>query len=148
MLMPMPFPTTLITDTSRPTVVVFSQVYVPDPTSVGQHMHDVAAELVRRGLRVIVLTSDRGYEDPNQRFSRYEQRAGVHVIRLPLSSFGKRSVPIRLLGAGAYLSEAVALALTLRRIDRVLVSTSPPMCAAAGLALLRARRVPFDSWIM
>lgn len=141
-------PATLFTDTSRETLVVFSQVYVPDPASLGQHMHDVAAEFVRRGLRVIVLASDRGYEDPSQQFARYEQRDGVHVVRLPLSSFGKRSVPIRLAGAGLYLSEAVALALTLRRIDRVLVSTSPPMCAAAALALHRARGVPFDYWIM
>jgi colanic acid biosynthesis glycosyl transferase WcaI len=146
--MPMPLPTTLLTDTSRPTLVIFSQVYVPDPASVGQHMHDVAAEHVRRGMRVIVFTSDRGYEDPSQRFARYEQRAGVHVIRVPLSSFGKRSVPIRLAGAGVYLAESLALALALRRIDRVLVSTSPPMCAAAGLALHRARGVPFDYWIM
>jgi len=146
--MPMPLPSTLFTDTSRKTLVIFSQVYVPDPASVGQHMHDVASAFVRRGLRVIVFTSDRGYEDPSQRFSRYERRAGVDIVRLPLSSFGKHSLPIRLLGAGAFLSEAIALALTLRRIDRVLVSTSPPMCAAAGLALYRARGVPFDYWIM
>jgi colanic acid biosynthesis glycosyl transferase WcaI len=146
--MPMPLPSTLFTDTSRKTLVIFSQVYVPDPASVGQHMHDAAAAFVRRGLRVIVFTSDRGYEDPSQRFSRYERRAGVDIVRLPLSSFGKHSLPIRLLGAGAFLSEAIALALTLRRIDRVLVSTSPPMCAAAGLALHRARGVPFDYWIM
>jgi glycosyltransferase involved in cell wall biosynthesis len=146
--MPMSLPSTLFTDTSLKTLVIFSQVYVPDPASVGQHMHDAAAAFVRRGLRVIVFTSDRGYEDPSQRFSRYERRAGVDIVRLPLSSFGKHSLPIRLLGAGAFLSEAIALALTLRRIDRVLVSTSPPMCAAAGLALHRARGVPFDYWIM
>lgn len=144
----MSFPLSLVTDASRPTLVIFSQVYVPDPASVGQHMHDAACELVRRGMRVIVFTSDRGYDDPSQRFARYEVRDGVHVLRVPLSSFGKRAVPIRLLGAGIYLTEAVALALTLRRIDRVLVSTSPPMCAAAGLALQRARGVPYAFWIM
>lgn len=144
----LPVPVSLITDASQPTLVIFSQVYVPDPASVGQHMHDAARELVRRGLRVIVFTSDRGYDDPSQRFARYETRDGVHIVRLPLSSFGKRAVPIRLLGAGIFLAEAVALALMLRRIDRVLVSTSPPMCAAAGLALQRIRGVPFAYWIM
>jgi colanic acid biosynthesis glycosyl transferase WcaI len=146
--MPISPPATLFTDASQPTVVVFSQVYVPDPASVGQHMHDVAVELVGRGFRVIVFTSDRGYENPSQRFSRYELRAGVHVVRLPLASFGKRNLPLRLLGAGVFLLEALALALALRRIDRVLVSTSPPMCAAAGLALNRARGIAFDYWIM
>jgi colanic acid biosynthesis glycosyl transferase WcaI len=146
--MPISPPATLFTDASQPTVVVFSQVYVPDPASVGQHMHDVAMELVTRGFRVIVFTSDRGYENPSQRFSRYELRAGVHIVRLPLASFGKRNLPLRLLGAGVFLSEALAVALALRRVDRVLVSTSPPMCAAAGLALHRARGIAFDYWIM
>jgi glycosyltransferase involved in cell wall biosynthesis len=146
--MPNSPPANLFTDDSQPTVLVFSQVYVPDPASVGQHMHDVAVELVRRGFRAIVFTSDRGYENPDQRFPRYESRAGVHILRLPLASFGKRNLPLRLLGAGVFLSEALALALVLRRIDRVLVSTSPPMCAGAALALQRARGIAFDYWIM
>ena len=45
------------------TILVLSQVYVPDHAAVGQCMHDAAAELVRRGNQVDVLTSQRGYED-------------------------------------------------------------------------------------
>jgi glycosyltransferase involved in cell wall biosynthesis len=123
-------------------------VYVPDPASVGQHLHDVAVELVQRGLRVIVFTSDRGYEDPSKRYPRHETRAGVHVFRVPLSSFGKRSVPLRLAGAMSFLSSATLLALSLRRIDRVLISTSPPMAALAALTVQAARNVPFSYWIM
>ena len=47
------------------TVVLVSQVFVPDSPSVGQHMFDLARELVGRGLRVIVFTPRRGYEDPS-----------------------------------------------------------------------------------
>ena len=36
--------------TGRPRTFVFlSQVYVPDPAAVGQHLADAAEELVRRG---------------------------------------------------------------------------------------------------
>jgi hypothetical protein len=45
------------------TFVFLSQVYVPDPAAVGQHLADVAEELARAGQRVIVLTADRGYDD-------------------------------------------------------------------------------------
>ena len=45
----------------RPTILIISQVYVPDPASVGQHMHDAAAELARRGHRVVVYCSRAGY---------------------------------------------------------------------------------------
>ena len=36
--------------TKKSTILVMSQVYVPDPTSVGQHMHDAAKELASRGI--------------------------------------------------------------------------------------------------
>src|SRR5687768_15943333 len=46
----------------RKTLLILSQVFVPDPASVGQHMADVAAEMARRGHRVKVYASARGYE--------------------------------------------------------------------------------------
>jgi hypothetical protein len=61
----------------RPTVLVLSQVYLPDPASVGQHMADVAAAMASRGHRTVVLTADRGYDDPTQRFPA-SKSAGCH----------------------------------------------------------------------
>lgn len=139
---------TLWLDRSTPTLLILSQVYVPDPAAVGQHMHDAALEMHRRGHRVVVITSDRGYEDPSRAFPRYERLHGVHIVRVPWSSFGKASIPVRLAGGTIFVSEAVALAASLARIDRILVSTSPPMCALAGLALSRMRRVPVTFWAM
>ena len=40
----------------KPRLLVLSQVYPPDPASVGQHMGDAAEEMVRRGWDVKVLT--------------------------------------------------------------------------------------------
>lgn len=138
----------LWTARDRPTLVLLSQVYVPDPAAVGQYMHDVAAAMARRGVRVIAIAADRGYDDPAQRYTRYEQLDGVHVLRVPWSSFGKRSLPIRLVGGGVFTSQAAALALALARIDSLLISTSPPMCGLAGLAISRARGVPLHDWVM
>jgi colanic acid biosynthesis glycosyl transferase WcaI len=135
-------------DASKRTLLILSQVYVPDPAAVGQHVHDVAAEMSRRDYEVVVLTSERGYEDPSERYPRYEVRDGVHIVRLGWSSFGKSSISSRMLGGSLFLVQATALALTMPRIDRVLVSTSPPMCAAAGAALRRLRNVPFTFWVM
>lgn len=138
----------LFRERSQETLVVLTQVYVPDPASLGQHMHDASAELVRRGLRVVVFTADRGYQDPAQRYPRYELRDGVHVVRVPRASFGKRRMAVRLAGAGMFLVQATSLALLLRRVDRVLVSTSPPMCGLGGLALSTLRSVPLTYWVM
>ena len=67
-----------------PTVLIITQVYVPDPASVGQHIADVAKEMVRRGWRVVVYTSARGYDDPSQRYPSRESLDGVDVRRLPV----------------------------------------------------------------
>jgi colanic acid biosynthesis glycosyl transferase WcaI len=132
----------------KPTLVVISQAYVPDPAAVGQYMHDVARTMVERGQRVIAIGADRGYERPEQRHARYERIDGVHVLRLPLSSFGKRNLTTRLVGGASFVTQATALALALPRIDRVLVSTSPPMCSAAGIALAQLRGARLSFWAM
>ena len=130
------------------TVLIITQVYVPDPASVGQHVADVAKEMVRRGWRVVVYTSARGYDDPSQRYPRRETLAGVDVRRLPLSSFGKRSIPIRLLAQACFMVQAIALGLFTRGLGLVLVSTSPPFAGIGGAILSGLRRVPLVWWVM
>ncbi len=128
--------------------LILSQVYPPDPASVGQHMHDVAAELVRRGWRVKVVTSDRGYDDPTVRYERFEVRDGVEVYRRPWSSFGKKSIPIRALAMGIFMLHCLWAGLTTRRLAAILVSTSPPMCGFAAAVAQIFRGVPLKYWVM
>jgi len=129
-------------------LLILSQVYVPDPASVGQHLADVAAELVRRGFRVRVLTAANGYEDPSQRFPDAEVIDGVEVRRLPFASFGKSSIAVRLAAQGLFVAQALAHAATMPELDGVIVSTSPPFCGAAGAALAALRGVPMTYWLM
>jgi glycosyltransferase involved in cell wall biosynthesis len=125
-----------------------SQVYVPDPAAVGQHVADVAEEMVSRGWRVVVYASARGYDDPSQQYPHREQRRGVDVRRLPLSSFGKSTIRARLLGQLLFISQAVLRAVWMPRIDAVLVSTSPPFAGAAGALLSWLRKAPLLWWVM
>lgn len=130
------------------TFLVLSQVYIPDPASVGQYMADTAAELVRRGHRVIVFTADRGYDDPDRKYPRREVIDGVEIRRLPFSSFGKRSIKIRLLGGLLFMIQAALRGLFIRDLDTVLVSTSPPMASAAAVLIHMLRRVRLKFWVM
>jgi len=132
----------------RNTLLILSQVYVPDPASVGQHMHDAAAEMVARGWRSVVLTSARGYDDPSRKYPSREVRDGVQIRRLALSSFGKRSIAVRLIGAAIFMLQAILRGLLTRRLGGILVSTSPPMCSAAALLIGFVRRVPITYWAM
>lgn len=128
--------------------VIISQVYVPDPAAVGQHLADVAEELARRGHDVTVYTSNRGYDDPSLAYPVSEELHGVHVRRIPLSSFGKGSFFTRLAGGSSFLAQAIARTLSMSDVDSVLVSTSPPIAPLAGVALKKLKRVGLKYWVM
>ena len=132
----------------KKTLLIVSQVYVPDSASVGQHMHETAALMVERGWRVIVYASANGYEDPSVRYDKRETRDGVEIRRLPFSSMGKASIAMRLLGGCVFLFQAMLHALFAPRPDVVLVSTSPPMAMIAGVWMKLLRRCAVVFWAM
>jgi glycosyltransferase involved in cell wall biosynthesis len=133
---------------NKPLLLVISQVYVPDPASVGQHVADAAEAMAARGYDVRVLAASRGYEDAEQKYPRRERRGGVDVRRLVFSSFGKRSLAHRLLGQGIFLLQVIVRGLFARRLAGILVSTSPPMASLTTLVIGFARRVPITYWLM
>ncbi len=135
-------------DPSQKTILILSQVYVPDPASVGQHMADAAAEMVRRGHRVIVYTANRGFDDPSVRYKSRETIDGVDVRRLPLSSFGKKSILVRLIGGISFMLQCIVRGLTMRHLSGMMISTSPPMCSVAAVIIGTLRRVPIKYWVM
>lgn len=131
-----------------PRLLVISQVYVPDAMAVGQHIADLAEEMARRGWDVRVLTSARGYDDPSIRFPARELRNGVRIRRLPLSSFGKRSIAVRLFAQSLFMLQAIVHGLVTPGLTAVVVSTSPPFAGFGGAILNLLRRVPFLWWVM
>ncbi len=122
------------------TVVIISQVYVPDAMAVGQQMVDAAEEMARRGWRVIVYTSNRGCDDPGIRFPSRERRNGVDVHRLPFSSFGKTSIVVRLFAQSLFLAQAVLRSVCVRHLSVAVTTTSPPFGGIAGSFLAMVRR--------
>lgn len=134
--------------TTKRKLLVLSHFYPPDPASVGQHMADACREMARRGWQVRVVTSDRGFEDPSRRYPKRERLDGVDVKRVSWASFGKRTIFLRALAMGMFMLHCLWAVLTERRVDFILVSTSPPLCGfAAGLAK-SLRGIPFLYWVM
>jgi colanic acid biosynthesis glycosyl transferase WcaI len=111
-------------------------------------MADVGSELARRGHEVIVLSAARGYDDPTVRYESGITAENVDVRRLPFCSFGKGSMVLRLLGGISFTLQAAIRSLLIPRIDTVVVSTSPPMAALAGVIANLLRRVRVVYWPM
>lgn len=131
-----------------PRLTVISQVYPPEPAAVGQHLADVAEAMAQRGWRVTVFTSARGYDDPSIRHPLRERRRGVDVRRFRWSSFGKRSIAVRLAAQSLFMLQTCMVSLFGHRPDVILASTSPPFAGffAAVLAWLRGARLVW--WVM
>ncbi len=130
------------------TLLIISQVFVPDPASVGQHMTDVAVEMARRGYRVMVYTSARGYENPSIRYPRRQNLHGVEIHRLSLASFGKKSIFLRVLGTASFMLQSIFLCLFTPNLAGIFFSTSPPLIGIAATIAHKLRRVPIAYWAM
>ena len=134
-------------------IVILTQVYVPDPASVGQHMHDFAAAMVARGHEVIVYCSSRGYDDASRRYVRNEMRDGVRIHRYSLPIFSKKHMPLRVFGSAWAQLALLFNAMITRRVDLIFFSTSPPLIGvtatlAAKVKSMFGRRVPRVYWAM
>src|SRR3954451_23136098 len=104
--------------------------------------------MARRGHLVRVYTSARGYEDPSVRYPSREDLHGVRVRRLPLSSFGKRSIPTRLVGTAAFMAQVLCIGLFSRNVGGIFFSTSPPMIGLVAAIVRILRSVPIAYWAM
>lgn len=133
---------------SQKVLLVFSQTFVPDPASVGQHMTDVAVEMARRGYRVRVYASARGYENPSVKYPAREMLHGVEVRRLGLASFGKKSILTRVIGTFSFLMQCIFLGLFTPHLGGIFFSTSPPLIGLAACIAKFFRRVPIVYWAM
>lgn len=130
------------------TLLVLSQVYPPDPAAVGQYMAEVAGGMAQRGWRVAVLAANRGYDDPSVKYASCEVVKGVQIKRLAWSSFGKRTIGLRLIGGISFTLQCIVRGVFTKNLSAVLVSTSPPMCSVAALVIAAVRRVPIKYWVM
>ncbi len=130
------------------TILIISQVFIPDPASVGQHIADVANELARRNHRVLVYTSRRGFENPSVVYPARQIINNVEIRRLPFASFGKKTLLIRILGTATFMTQAFFRCLFTPRLAGIFFSTSPPMIGLVCTLAAAIRRVPTVYWAM
>src|SRR6266542_2878374 len=72
-------------------VLLLNQCFYPDVMATAQQLTDLAVGLAKEGHDVTVIASDRGYDDPSQRFPRRESWNGVKIIRISSLTLGKQT---------------------------------------------------------
>jgi colanic acid biosynthesis glycosyl transferase WcaI len=129
-------------------VLLLNQCFWPDIVATAQQLTGVARGLVERGHQVTVISSRRGYDDPQLRFPRYEVWNGIEIIRLPSISLGKTSRWRRALNFASF-SVAAALRLALTRPQNAVVAlTSPPLISWLASVFTRIKGGRMVFWVM
>jgi len=129
--------------------LIITQVFTPDPAAVGQYFDEAAQAIASTGAKVTVLTANRGYDNPNARFTAKEDRDGINIRRLPLSSFGKASIPVRIFAQLSFLIQSILRGLFTPKLTDLLVSTSPPMAAITAVVIGFFRpKLKVHYWVM
>ena len=129
--------------------LIITQVFSPDPAAVGQYFDEAAQAIAGTGASVTVLTANRGYDNPDERFAAKEDRDGIQIRRLPLSSFGKASIPVRIFAQLSFLVQCILRGLFTPKLTDLLVSTSPPMAAITAVIIGFFRpKLKVHYWVM
>jgi len=126
-------------------IVALNQFYAPDHAATSQLLTDLCEHLASQGDHVTVITSRGGYQGKS--LEPREKRAGVDVVRTAATRFGKATMPGRLADYLSFWASSVLGAALAARPDVLLVLTTPPMIAAGGALVARARNIPLVTWV-
>ena len=129
-------------------ILLLNQCFYPDVVSTAQHLTDLATALTSRGHDVTVIASDRGYDDPANRFQRREQWNGVDIIRIPSLSLGKTSKWRRAANFASFMLFCSLRLITMRRFDVVIALTSPPLISFLAALFVKLKGGNLCFWVM
>lgn len=131
-----------------PRVVFVNRFYTPCVSATSQMLGGIAPALAQRGAEVIVVTSRQLYDDPHADLAAKDEIAGVQVIRIRGTRFGRDRLSGR---AVDYLSFYASAAWTLLRLVRrgtvVVAKTDPPLVALACLPGVWLRGGRLVNWL-
>jgi colanic acid biosynthesis glycosyl transferase WcaI len=129
-------------------ITLINQAFHPDVVSSGQHLADLALQLIERGHEVTVITSRRAYDNPKRVFPRREIWQGIQVYRLFSTGFGKAAKWRRAADFASFILSSCWRFCLLPRQDLVVAMTSPPLISFIAACFSRLRRWRFCYWVM
>jgi hypothetical protein len=129
-------------------ILLLNQCFWPDVASTAQHLSDLGAGLVERGHEVTVLCADRGYTDPQTRFSARERWKGIEIIRVRSLQANKKIRWQRAVNFASFLIACAARLIFLPRQDVVIALTSPPLISWLASCFTRLKGGQLIFWVM
>jgi colanic acid biosynthesis glycosyl transferase WcaI len=141
-------------------ILLLNQTFYPDVMATGQHLSDLASELVKRGHAVTVVTGRRAYdgkgvrrsEDGGRReggaFPKRETWRGVEIHRVYSTGYRKKTKWRRALDFGTFILSCCVRLARLPRHEVVVALTTPPLISFIGAWRAKLWRARFCYWVM
>lgn len=133
---------------NRRRLLLISQAYIPDYAAVGRHFADLTEKFASDGWDVEVLTSRRRYSSPEKLLPRTEKIGNVSIKRLLTPCYEKSDLRSSIFAQLVFILKATFRALLSTNYDVIVVSTSPPFAATAGVTIQAVTGTPFVWWVM
>lgn len=132
---------------TAPSAVFLNRFYWPDVAATGQMLTDLAEDLVAQGWDVTVVTGGGDYGGGRTVLPREEIRAGVRILRVRGTRFGRHRLLGRLLDYVSYLGGATMRVLRLGRRDMVVAMSDPPFLSAVAVIAARLTGARSVYWV-
>jgi colanic acid biosynthesis glycosyl transferase WcaI len=131
-----------------PRLIFVNRFFFPDHSATSQILSDLAFHLANAGRDVHIVTSTQIYDDAKAALPVNEIINGVHVHRVPSTSFGRNG----LLGRSVdylsfYRSMWRCLLVLARPGDMIVAKTDPPLTSITALAAARRRGARLVNWL-
>lgn len=130
-------------------ILFLNRFYWPDESATAQILTDLAGHLAAEGHCVTILTSRLRYEKSSQSklLPSSEQHAGVQILRLWSTSFGRDNLIGRLIDyLSIYWSFFIYLISKTTSSDIVVVKTDPPLLSILGWVARMLKHFKLVSW--
>ena len=111
-------------------VLIVNQAFYPDESATAQYCVDLACALQESGHEVTVLSSDRGYLNPQARYAKEEEYRGVKIVRVSAPALSWRYRILRMLDAFSLNCSLLLGFFRLGEFDCTVCLTSPPLLGA------------------
>lgn len=129
-------------------VLLLNQCFWPDVVATSQQLTMLARRLSEKGHEVTVISSRRGYNNPELVFPRQERWQGIDIRRIASLNVGKMSRWQRVVNFGSFLVTCCVQLLLTPKHDVVVALTSPPLISWIGSVFTRMKGGKLVFWTM
>jgi colanic acid biosynthesis glycosyl transferase WcaI len=123
--------------TERPRILVLNQYYWPGVEATAQLLAQLCEALARDYDVTVVTGNLHGHDVPAE-----EMRNGVRIVRVRSTSYERSRLHLRAANYASYLGDSVLTGLRGERPDLVLCMTDPPIVGDVALVVARRFGVP------